>query len=81
MASGCPVVSSSAPTMPELLSDVPVYFDPARPEELSDRLAALLTDPDERAERSRRGRAHAATFTCQRMADETVAVWRRFLGA
>jgi glycosyltransferase involved in cell wall biosynthesis len=81
MASGCPVVSSSAPTMPEILGDGPVYFDPARPGELADLLAALLADPNERSERSRRGRAHAATFTCRRMADETVAVWRRVLGA
>jgi glycosyltransferase involved in cell wall biosynthesis len=80
MACGCPVLCSSAPTMPEVLGDIPIYFDPSRPDELVDRLRALLADPDERAERGRRGRAHAANFTCRRMADETVSCWHRVLG-
>jgi glycosyltransferase involved in cell wall biosynthesis len=76
MSAGCPVLSSSAPVMPEVLGDVPVYFDPQRPDELADRLAALLANPKEREERGCRGHAHAATFTCRRMAEETMAVWR-----
>jgi glycosyltransferase involved in cell wall biosynthesis len=76
MQAGCPVLSSSAPVMPEVLGDVPVYFDPNRPDELSEKLAALLADPVEREARGRAGRAHAAKFTCGRMAEETMAVWR-----
>lgn len=76
MQAGCPVLSSSAPVMPEVLGDVPVYFDPNCPDELAERLAALLADPAEREARGQAGRAHAAKFTCRRMAEETMAVWR-----
>jgi glycosyltransferase involved in cell wall biosynthesis len=79
MATGCPVVSSSAPSMPEVLGDAPVYFDPDRPDALAEGLAALLADraAPERAERGRRGRERAAGFTCRRMAEQTREVWRR----
>jgi glycosyltransferase involved in cell wall biosynthesis len=76
MQAGCPVLSSSAPVMPEVLGDVPVYFDPSRPDELAERLVGLLADPAEREARGQAGRAHAAKFTCHRMAEETMAVWR-----
>lgn len=81
MDTGCPVVSSSAPVMPEILRDVPLYFDPLRPAELAHQLAALLADPVARRDRGERGKAHAATFTCRAMAESTVAVWREAIGA
>jgi glycosyltransferase involved in cell wall biosynthesis len=75
MRNGCPVVSSSAPVMPEVLGDAPLYADPDRPDEFADRLARLLSDPAEREARGRLGQAHAATYTCRKMADGTAAVW------
>nr|CAA9287200.1 hypothetical protein AVDCRST_MAG63-4399 [uncultured Armatimonadetes bacterium] len=76
MTCGCPVLSSSAPAMPEVLSDAARYFDHESPEDLADKLRELLADARGRQEMSRRGRAHAATFTCRRMAEQTLAVWR-----
>ena len=77
MRTGCPVVSSNAPVMPEILGDVPRYFGPEKPDELAEQLNALLCDRRERAERSERGRTHARQFTCRRMAEQTVAVWHQ----
>jgi glycosyltransferase involved in cell wall biosynthesis len=79
MRTGCPVVSSSAPVMPEILGDVPRYFDPERPDELARELNALLVNRRERMERSERGRVHSREFTCRRMADQTMAVWHEVL--
>ena len=85
MTFGCPVVSSSAPAMPEILGDIPYYFDTGvvldrdQRQWLNSQLKAALTDSPERAARIKRGRAHAATFTCERMARETMAVWRQAL--
>lgn len=81
MQAGCPVVSSSAPVMPEILGDAPVYFDPDRPDELAQRWAALFANPDEQQERAKRGREIAAPFTCLRMANETVDVWHKAVTA
>ena len=81
MLTGCPVVSSSAPVMPEILGEIPLYFDPNRPAELARQLARLLADPILRRERGEQGRTHAANFTCRAMADSTVSVWREAIRA
>jgi glycosyltransferase involved in cell wall biosynthesis len=80
MLSGCPVVSSTAPAMPEVLGDIPLYADPNSPAAFAKQMASLLADADARCERGELGRAHAARFTCRRMAEETAAVWREVLG-
>ena len=61
LAAGRPVISSSAPPMPEFAGDAARYFDPYRPAELSRLLLELLGDRLERdrlgelaAQRSRR---------------------------
>ncbi|GAB4461346.1 MAG: glycosyltransferase family 1 protein [Armatimonadaceae bacterium] len=76
MRAGCPVVSSCAPAMPEVLEDTPRYFDPCNSEELARELGELLLSPNEQAVRSRRGQSIAARYTVARMAEETVRVWR-----
>ena len=80
MATGGVVASSDAICMPEVLGDAPVYFSPLSAVGLADAVGALLRDPVARRERGERGRAHAATFTCRRMADETIAVWEQVAG-
>jgi glycosyltransferase involved in cell wall biosynthesis len=76
MQAGCAVAASAAPCMPEVLGNVPLYFHPNHPEELADRIAYLLANEQERAERGQRGQAHAAQYTPRRTAEETLNVWR-----
>lgn len=76
MQSGCPVVSSNAPVMPEVLGDAPLWAAPDRPEEFADQIARVLSDKALQKELATRGRERAATFTCRRMAEGTVAAWR-----
>ncbi len=77
MQAGCAVASSNAPCLPEVLGDVPLYFDPDRADQLADCLAALLGDPAERDVRGARGQAHAAQYTCRRAAEASLDVWRK----
>ncbi len=76
MAAGCPVASSSAPALPEILGSAAVYFTPGDSDACADALHRLLTDADLRADLTRRGRAQAALYSPLRMAQETAAVWR-----
>ena len=82
---GCPVVSSSAPAMPEVLGDIPYYFEAdffkRDREAILSQLRAALTDSPERTARIERGRNHAAMFTCERMARQTMIIWREALNA
>lgn len=77
MSTGGAVVSSNAPSMPEVLGDVPLYFPPDNATYLADSIRTLLENPDLRRERGEQGRTRAAMFTCRRMADETIAVWEQ----
>ncbi len=82
MRSGCPVASSRAPVMPEVLGDAPLYFDPDDSAELAGALALLLSEPPEaRQARVLAGQERVGLYTCRQMADETVAVWKSVLGA
>lgn len=77
MQAGCPVLSADAPAMPEILGNAALYFPPNRPEQLAERLRALLDSPQEQAQLSAAGRERASDFTCLRMMDETMAVWKQ----
>lgn len=80
MAMGCPVLSSCAPAMPEILDDAPLYFDPTHADQLADQLAKFLQDSQLRRAASEKGRARAAQFTCRRMAEGTRDAWRSVVG-
>jgi glycosyltransferase involved in cell wall biosynthesis len=79
MAQGCPVVSSTAPSMPEVLGEAPLWFDPDKPEELADTLKNVLSDGRLRLQLSIRGRERAGQFTLRRMADQTEQAWKTAL--
>lgn len=73
MASGCPVASSNAGSLPEVCGDAAVLFDPYDP-------AAIAAGVEEALQRSeelsKRGVAHAATFSWERCAAEHAEVFR-----
>lgn len=76
MACGCPVVSSERTALPEVLGPAAWYFDPARPEELAERLRLLLENPDLRSRASAAGLSWSRRFTWRRTAEETVRAYR-----
>ncbi len=79
MARGTPVLAARAAALPQTGGDAAEYFDPGRPNELETVLGALLSDPDRRTRMSEAGRAHAGTFSWERTAAETAAVYRELL--
>ena len=70
MASGCPVLASSAGALPEVCGDAALYFRPDDPVELAALIRRLASDPAERAALVQRGyervRAHSWLGTAQR---------------
>ena len=75
MASGAPVVASFAGALGEVVGDAGVLVDPYRPAELADALAAVLDSPSLAARLSERGKIRARTFTWERCARATSAVF------
>jgi alpha-1,3-rhamnosyl/mannosyltransferase len=79
MACGCPVVTSARGGLPEAAGAAAVLVDPLSVDEIADALRALLMQPSQTRELARRGQQHAASFTWQRTAEETLAVYQQVL--
>jgi glycosyltransferase involved in cell wall biosynthesis len=81
MASGAPVVISNRGSLPEVAGSAVLVADPEDPASIALQLRRPLGDGVLRAELVERGRARASTFTWERAARETIAVFRGALHA
>ena len=75
MACGTPVVTSNVAAMPEIAGEAAVYVDPRDPEAIAAGLDRVLHDTGMRAALIDRGLARARSFTWERCARETLAVY------
>jgi glycosyltransferase involved in cell wall biosynthesis len=79
MACGCPVITSTASSLPEVAGDAAVLVDPEQVEELRDALIRLAGDPLLRADLGRRGRERAARFDWRATAAQMVSLYSEAL--
>lgn len=77
MQRGTPVACSSGSAPGEIAGDAAVTFDPLSVSGIAAALLKLLTDPGLRTDLTALGKARAATFTWERCAEETMAVYER----
>lgn len=73
MASGCPVAASNAGSIPEVVGEAGVLFDPYDPHDIA---RGVLEALERRAELSAGGVAHAHSFTWERCRAAHVAAYR-----
>jgi glycosyltransferase involved in cell wall biosynthesis len=76
-AAGVPVVSSNRSCLPEILGDGAILCDPEDHDTFSASLWDILSNPDHAKAVSRRGMEHARTFTWDKTAEGTLAVYER----
>jgi glycosyltransferase involved in cell wall biosynthesis len=76
-ACGTPVVTSTAPPLPETAGNAALLVDPYDIEALAASLSQLMGDETLQSELRERGLAHARQFTWARMARETARTYRR----
>jgi glycosyltransferase involved in cell wall biosynthesis len=79
MACGTPVVSSNVSCMPEVLGDAAVYFNPLDVEEMAKVMAEVGKNYSLKRELKAKGLKQAKLYSFDRMAEETLAVYRRVL--
>lgn len=79
MACGTPVVSARASSLPEIVGDAAVQFDPRDPQALAQAVCTLLRDDTLRQQKIRAGHAQAAGFTWQRTVAQTRDVYARMM--
>jgi glycosyltransferase involved in cell wall biosynthesis len=73
MACGTPVISSRAGSLPEVVGNAGVYFDPTDISSIADAIQALLADPDRRDALSRRALEQSGRFTWDAAAQALLA--------
>lgn len=76
MACGCPVITSDAASLPEVVGDAAVMVDPRDVEGLAGRMRDALRDPDLREGLRERGLRQAGRFSWDRTARETLDLYR-----
>jgi glycosyltransferase involved in cell wall biosynthesis len=79
MARGVPVVLARAGALPEVGGAAASYFQPDDESELVEVLRPLLSFSDQRSLKGSAGRERAASFSWQRAAEETLAVYQELL--
>ncbi len=75
MARGCPVVCSNVSSIPEVVGDAGLYFDPRRPDELQRALETVLSNTSVAQDLSHRGLRRSELFSWSRCALETSRIY------
>lgn len=80
MASGTPVLTTNATSIPEVVGDAAIQVDPDDIDGMADQLRRLAHDRRLRAELRERGLRRAAEFSWATLARDTLQVYRRVAG-
>jgi glycogen synthase len=79
--SGCGLVLADIPTLRELWDGVAIFVDPDDVEGWRAALCSLTRDPERAAERGRRARTRALTYSADKMADGYCDAYRALLSS
>lgn len=79
MSCGTPVIVSNATSIPEVVNDAGLYFDPLHPEELADILINKIDNADLKYSLREKGLKQAKKFTLEKMAMETLSCYKKMI--
>jgi len=79
MLNSAPVVSSNASCMPEVLGDAAHYFNPLDVQDMATKISEVLEDPILREDLIQKGHQQIKKYSWKRMAEQTLAVYKRAL--
>ena len=79
LVTGAPVVSSNATCLPEVYGDSVLYFDPLNTQDMADKIARVLSDVNLVADLRQKGLKQVQKYSWQRMAEQTLEVYKNTL--
>jgi glycosyltransferase involved in cell wall biosynthesis len=79
MVHGCPVASSNATCIPEVLGDAAHYFDPESVEDMAAKIDEVITNKHLSDSLVEKGYKQAKKFSWERMTEQTLAVYNEIL--
>lgn len=74
MAAGVPVLASTAGSLPEVCADAAILVDPEHIDDIAQGLLAINHDESRRTELAEQGKRHAAKFSWNRCAEQTLNI-------
>ena len=80
MASGCPVISSNAGSLPEVYGNAVLYFNPENETELIGDIREIMDNQRLRKKLIKLGKERSQMFSWEKMAKETMEVYAGCLG-
>ena len=78
MSMGCPVIASNASSIPEVVGDAAILFDPHSKDELIDAIESLY-DESKRNDLIKRGFEQEKKFSWDKMANETLDIYKSII--
>lgn len=79
MRCGCPVITSTETSLPEIAGDAALLVNPLDAEAIRDAMRRLIEDPELRATLRQKGLERAERFSWKKMAEETLAGYKEAL--
>jgi glycosyltransferase involved in cell wall biosynthesis len=79
MACGTPVISSKESCMPEILGDVPLYFDPYNVDDMAEAMEKIIVDKELRKAMIPKGLEQVQKYSWEDTAQKTFEVYREVL--
>lgn len=76
MAHGCPVVSSNATCLPEVYQNAALFFDPASPQDMAEKVQAVIDQPALAKDLITKGHALLPSYLWQTMARQTLDTYK-----
>jgi glycosyltransferase involved in cell wall biosynthesis len=80
MSVGCPVVCSDSTSLPEVVGDAALLFDPQSVDEMTSQMEKLAYSDSLRGDLIAKGLERSRMFSWRRCAEETMAVYSQVLG-
>ena len=77
MARGVPVVSSSATSLPEILGEAALYFNPLDVNDMAEKIKKALLDEGLRNNLIEKGFEQIKKYSWQKMAEETLKIYSK----
>jgi len=81
MAYNCPVISSNVSSMPEVIGDSALFFDPNDLDEIRENLEKVVLDQNLRNELISKGNIKSNEFTWEKTARETLEVYQNVINS
>ncbi|MFC3880941.1 glycosyltransferase family 4 protein [Algoriphagus namhaensis] len=81
MVNHCPVISSNTSSMPEVIGDAALFFDPREKEEMKNQMERLVLDSKLRQDLIKKGLSRSENFSWKKTAMETNKVYQKVLAS